>query len=101
MSKNLLSTVRDTEQTPDTYLVLRLRIRGVTLFAEIHGVEYNKMDTKFAFYSYISNEIAQTTYNVEHIKSFEYDTCVPTHITFTYFMQTHLKTVLPTRDVLT
>jgi len=67
----------------------------------MHGVVYNEMCRKFAFYPQISNETVQTTYNVEHIESFEYETCVPTHITFTYFMQTHLKTVLPTRDVLT
>jgi hypothetical protein len=50
MSKNLLSIVRDIQQTPDTHLALRLRIRGVTLFAEIHGVVYNERDRKFAFY---------------------------------------------------
>jgi len=57
--------MRDTEQTPDTHLVLRLRIRGVTLFSEIHDVVYNEMDQKFGFYLQRSKEIVQTTYNVD------------------------------------
>jgi len=50
MSKNLLSIVRDTERTSDTHLVPKLRIRGVITLSEIHGVVYNEMDRKFAFY---------------------------------------------------
>jgi hypothetical protein len=41
--------VMDTEQTSDIHLVLRLRIHGVALFSEIHGVVYREMDRKFVF----------------------------------------------------